>query len=411
MKLFDQYRNLSRAVYIISFSRLVTSLGAFIWPLFVMILRVKIGLGAAEIATFVTTSMVLGFIAQLIGGVLADKFGKKNTIKVFVLLAILTFASAMLVPISMTTAYILLLGQIFWSVSGPANDALMANVTLTEERESAYSLSYLAMNVGIAVGPALGGLLLVNHFNLFILIDVLTSLAAYLLLMIFVFENDDKIVVNRLEEEYKEPIWKIFKDRPVIFAWALMGIVGSFMYGQLNLTLPLYVEHLLGEEGTKIFGFMYSVNGLTVVLGVSVLTYLLRKRTAITKMMLGYSIYVLSFLLWGFNTSVLSLFLIIIFFTIGEIIIVIGVSPITSKIVPENLLGRVSATLGIFYMIGHGGATLLSGFLLDTDYTYVEVWLIIAFISLVGMGYFAFFKVKYGHIIDKVDSFDRNREL
>lgn len=50
MKFIDQYKNLGREIYILFFGRIVTSMGALIWPLMTLILKNKMGYDATFIA-------------------------------------------------------------------------------------------------------------------------------------------------------------------------------------------------------------------------------------------------------------------------------------------------------------------------------------------------------------------------
>ena len=52
LKLFDMYRGLRREMYILFYGRIVTNMGALIWPMLTLILTVKIGMTAAQAAMF-----------------------------------------------------------------------------------------------------------------------------------------------------------------------------------------------------------------------------------------------------------------------------------------------------------------------------------------------------------------------
>ena len=53
MKIFTQYKGLKKENYILFFGRIVTNMGAMIWPLFTMILNKKLGLNATQTAFFI----------------------------------------------------------------------------------------------------------------------------------------------------------------------------------------------------------------------------------------------------------------------------------------------------------------------------------------------------------------------
>ncbi len=408
MKIFEHYRGLSRGIYIVSLSKLVQTMGAFIWPLFTLILTSKIGLNIGETTIYVTVGMILSGISSLAGGYFADHFGSKVTLVVGEALAIIAFGLIVFNDIGMITVYLLMAGMFFFSLTGPAHEALMANVTKTEERESAYSLHYLALNIGIIIGPSVGGLLLKDHFNLFIGLDVLTTFLGLMLILFFVHEDRNKETENELEAVVTDSIWKILKDRPVIIWYGLLVVFMSFTYGQLNFGLPLYLKSLF-DNHEAIYGFLYGFDGLVVVLFTSLLIYVLRKVSAMKKILIGFIMYVSMIFLLAYIEVVPLFFVMMFIFTVGEVIISVGSSPIMSKLVPANTLGKIAGAMTIFYMLGHLASTVVPGILLDQGMSFKGMWLSVGTISLIGLVYFYFFKRRFGAIIDSVDSLDKNR--
>ena len=72
MKFIQQYKNLSKEIYILFFGRVVTSMGSLIWPLLTLILKNKLGYNATTIATITMAMSILQFPMLLLGGKLAD---------------------------------------------------------------------------------------------------------------------------------------------------------------------------------------------------------------------------------------------------------------------------------------------------------------------------------------------------
>jgi len=408
--MFENYTNLSKEVYIIALSKLVASLGAFIWPLFVIILRSKVMMDEASITTLMSISVFVSIGASILGGFLSDKIGRKKIIVIFEFLGMLSYLLIIIFPVGMITAILLIIGMMFFGISWPAHDALIANVTKTEERESAYSLGYMATNLGIIIGPSIGGLLIRNHFDLFIAIDVATTFLGWFLLVKLIKEpNVDSEKENMLEESTDKSVLKIVKERPVIFFYGLLLMFTSIIYGQLDFTLPLYVESLFDDfEG--FFALNYGLNGLVVLLFTPLLTVLLKKLTAMQKVGIGILLYSLTMFMYSVIDFKIGFFLVMFLFTIGEVIIVIGSGPVMSKLVPANMMARASSLIGIFYTIGHLIAINIPGYLIANDYSFRFVWLSIGFISIFAILYHIYFTKKYSNLLNYVDDFDANRK-
>ena len=54
-------------------------------------------------------------------------------------------------------------------IAGPASGGLIADITTPKNRDGAYSLFYMAINVGFTISPIIGGLLLKNYLWLLFL--------------------------------------------------------------------------------------------------------------------------------------------------------------------------------------------------------------------------------------------------
>ena len=76
--MFFQYRGLSRSAYILFLGKMITNMGAFIWPLLTLILSQKIGLSATETAYATTALSIFYLIGSIAGGKIADHFNRKK---------------------------------------------------------------------------------------------------------------------------------------------------------------------------------------------------------------------------------------------------------------------------------------------------------------------------------------------
>ena len=77
--IFSQYRGLSKSAYVFFIARLVTTMGAFIWPMLTLILTDKMGYSATTTVTIFVMISVVFLPATILGGKLADKFSKSKS--------------------------------------------------------------------------------------------------------------------------------------------------------------------------------------------------------------------------------------------------------------------------------------------------------------------------------------------
>ena len=201
--MFFQYRGLSRAAYILFLGRMITNMGAFIWPLLTLILSQKIGLSASESAYATTGLSLFYLIGSIAGGKLADHFNRKKIIIVFDIISTIFFISCAFIPPGFWMILLFGLAGLFASMEGPAYDALVADATKPAEREKVYSLSYLGHNLGYMFGAAIGGLLFNNYLSLAFIFDGLTTITSTLLIILFVFPIAKETLTSDEINEYE----------------------------------------------------------------------------------------------------------------------------------------------------------------------------------------------------------------
>ena len=169
--MFSQYRGLRKELYILFIGRIMTNMGAMIWPMFTLILNQKLGMNATTIAACVIIFGLVNLPVSLIGGKLADKLNKKNIIVVCDLVSIASFIYCSLVPVTITSIAVFALASLFQTIEWPSYDARVADFSTSKDRVRAYSLSYLGTNLGLVLSPTIAGILFNNHLNLSFLIN------------------------------------------------------------------------------------------------------------------------------------------------------------------------------------------------------------------------------------------------
>lgn len=372
LSLFNQYKGLSQATYVIFYARMITNMGAFIWPLLTLILSRKIGYTPSQIALL---SVVVGLIfmpANIIGGKLADRFNKKTIIIVFDLLSVILFIACGFVPPSNTMVVLFVLAGMFANMEGPAFDALIAESTKPKERDKVYSLSYLGANLGLVIGATVGGLLFENYLNLAFIFDGLTTLSSTLLIVIFVKTIDLSSLqegeINSYEasEETKTTTLSILLNRPSVFNQLIIFALGALIYNQWTFTLPLYMSDIFLDKGALYFGTLASFNGFIVIAFTPLLTYLLRHNKELTKMALGVGLFGLSFLILLVSKSLWLIFVMMAVFTWGEVINTLGAAPFVSRRVPASHRGRINSYRNLSYFVGGMGGRLVIGMVVET---------------------------------------------
>ncbi|MEG1409601.1 MAG: MFS transporter [Terrisporobacter sp.] len=385
--LLSTYKGLPREIYILFIGKIFNALGMFVQPLMSLILTQKLGMSAGEAGVFVTSLAVCQVPCIIIGGKLTDTIGRKKVIVIFQLLGAIMLITCGIIPLSITTAKIMILSSCFYSLSTPAYDALNADLTDESNRKSSYSLLYMGFNMGFAIGPILGGFLYKDYLPLVFIGDAITTLVALSLLILYIKEPNRQIEYDENNdeeiEESKVSTLSVLLKRPILILFPLIMLLYQFAYSQWGFALPLHLGNLFNEDGARLFGFLGGCNGLVVIIFTPILTLLTKKCKTLNIMSLGGVLYGLSFIIYAMADFKLLFFIGTITLTIGEVLIVINSQAFIANNTPPSHRGRISAVVPMVTGAGYAMGPFIIGKVIDNQGMSVS-WIIITGVCLTG---------------------------
>jgi len=201
----------------------------------------------------------------------------------------------------------------------PANSAAIAAYSNENNRTRCYSLNRLAINLGWAIGPAVGGILASRSYSLLFWVDGFTCIVASLLLYVFFSPIKKK---SAEQEKFQEStnINSAYRDKIFLLGMFYIFLVGVCFFQMFSIIPVYYKEELQLNEAT--IGWILALNGLIIAAIEMVLIYKLEnKRNSVLYMMMGAFLIGASFLVLDFS-SVVSLVLVsMIIITIGEMLL------------------------------------------------------------------------------------------
>ncbi len=268
------------------------------------------------------------YLLPVFAGAIADKIGFRSAIILAFALLTVGYAglgilptmleSAGLVDYEMTTTYTGLNDSYLrWSIIAPLTllviggsfiksviSGTVARETTPENRARGYSIFYMMVNIGAFTGKTVvdplrrsmgdQGLVYLNYFSA--AMTLLALIAVYLFYKSAKTEGKGKSFV-----ELGRSLGKVMLNGRLML---LILIVSGFwvIQSQMYATMPKYVIRLIGEGASP--GWYANVNPLVVFVCVNFVTSMMKKRNAITSMMIGMFIIPLSALVMSFGTQV-----------------------------------------------------------------------------------------------------------
>ncbi len=371
MNLLTQYRGLRREVYVLFFGRIVTNLGAMVWPLLTLILNQKLGMSASAVAVLMLFSGAVLLPMNLVGGRLADRFDKKRIIVVCDSVSIVFYITLGLVPLSLASLPLMVAAAAFQTMEGPAYDALLADLTLTKDRERAYSLLYLGANLGLVLSPTIAGFLFKRALWLAFIISGL-AIGCSTLLIAFQLKDTAPLTETGGEAAYQtdrkgDSLVRVMRDNPAVLLYIAVMALYYTAYQQFGYLMPLDLGRVHGEDGALIFGTVNSLNCLIVILCTPLITHGFRRLWDTRKTLAGLLLQSAGFAVFALALGHIPFYYVsMVLFTWGEVFATVAEGPYLSSRIPASHRGRVNGLISVAISLTTGAGQLVTGRLFDT---------------------------------------------
>lgn len=313
----DAFSGLSRHIWLLSLIMLINRAGSMVLPFLTLYLTSKLEYNLTQAGYVMMTYGAGSVLGAYVGGQLTDKYGYYHVqffslvLSACALFFMLWFQSfEAVVTIVFSFAF---LADAF----RPANSVAIASYSLPENRTRSFSLMRFAINLGYAIGPAAGGLLisLFDFESIFIVNMVVLFLAAILLRRFLPFEPSsvrDESDSNNLKgpSAYRDGFYLVFT---ILVSFYAMG------FFQLFTNVPVFFDREWGLSEVQI-GMVLAVSGLIIALLEMPLVRRLEHTPKIMQMIaFGCFLMVLSFFaLWLGSPGVGFALVFIFFITFSE---------------------------------------------------------------------------------------------
>jgi len=356
-------RGLPSDVWIIFATSLVNRAGMMALPFLVLYLTKYQHVPASVAGLAISAYGIGGMITAPFAGRLCDRIGPFAVMR-----GSLTLTGLLLLVIPLAHAFPLILALTFcWAVvadaARPATMSALTSTTSPEQRKAAIAVNRLAVNLGMSIGPAVGGLLATISFPLLFVVDGLTSLAAAAVLTILLRSRDraasSVVRVGRTETVANSrtsggPSHVVWRDRRAVsfyFAMLLTGMV--FMQNQG--AMPLYIVRDLHYR-ESFYGLLFVVNTLLIVALEVPLNIAMAHWSHRRALMLGMLLTAIGFGAMGLAHSVGAIAATVVIWTFGEMISFPVGTAYVADIAPPGrngeYMGAFSSTFSMSMVVG-----------------------------------------------------------
>lgn len=380
----------SRVTNLLIASLVLTIGRAVTLPFITIYLAEHFQLAPDKVGLVLGASLTLGIFTSLYGGYLVDKFNKKQLILLAITLFAATFFTLPWVEHPAWIILILALLHSAYSVYGIAIKACFADWLPVNERIKAFSANYTLVNVGWAVGPALGVLVVNIGPQVPFIISGALALLVAITLKFRISSADMSAAKSTLTEpapDFRQTFRILRHDNRLIY-FTLGGMFSAIVFGQFSGYLSQYLITVADAQfAYQVIGAVMTVNAVIVITLQYLLSRRMNQQNLMRWLMLGTLFFIIGLL--GFMAAQDSIplwMLAMAIFSLGEIIVIPVEYLFIDFIAPANLKGSYYGAQNLGQL---GGAVnpVLCGFLLAYAAPQMMFYMLII-AAILGLAFF-----------------------
>lgn len=394
-KYIENFKGFSREIWILTLITFINRAGTMVLPFLSKYLKEDLGFSYSQVGWIMVSFGCGSMLGSWLGGKLSDKIGFYK-VMIFSLLT----SGLMFFGLQHITSYIGLMVAIFLimvvaDMFRPAMFVSLAAYAKPENRTRALTLVRLAINLGFAAGPALGGLIIMNigYKGLF-WVDGTTCVLA---ILIFWWQVKEKEKSKYLDKENPGEILtaSVFKDKPF---WIFLGtcLITGIIFFQLFTTLPLYHKEQFNLTEFRT-GLLLTFNGLLIFfMEMPLVTYIEKHKLNHVKLVtIGCFIMAACMFMLLINSWEGVLWFMMFCMTFGEMLAFPFANSFAMSRAPKGHEGRYMAIFTMSYSLAH----ILSA---KTGMENIELfgyqynWAFMGVLGLIGtlLGYWVYYLIK-----------------
>ncbi|WP_139488021.1 MDR family MFS transporter [Brevibacillus dissolubilis] len=376
-------------------------LGNMIYPFMAIYFAQKFG--AAITGILLAVNIGVGIVAGMYGGPLADRIGRRKIILAaeslrFLALIGLVIVNSPWLEMPVVTYLMMMLINIVWGISSPANEAMIVDCTTNENRPFVYSLNYWSWNVTMLIGGIVGGFFFQSYrFEIFIGAACVSLMAIGLLLFFIKETYQPTATVQQVKTGITNPFASLASYKSVLAnkifllycaAATLNGAIENmgFSYIGVRLAEQFGEQQLLSwqgwqlkVDGIEMYGVLSSENALLVAVLGLMIPFLIRRFREQHTLYFGIVTYTVGYALCAVLNQPWILFVAMFLATAGELIWVPVQQTVMVRLIPgesrstylafnrmansvNQMTGPLAVTVGSFVSAtGMGTIFFLSG--------------------------------------------------
>ena len=351
---FSNFKGFSREIWILTLITFINRAGTMVLPFLSKYLKEDLHFSYSQVGWIMVCFGTGSMVGSWLGGKLSDKIGFYR----IMIFSLFTSGIALLAMQFITTFTGLCIGMFsLMAIADMFRPAMFVSLSVyakPENRTRALTLVRLAINLGFAAGPALGGLIIMNigYKGLF-WADGATCILAIIIFWLMVKERKTNVISKEEKQNIDAERVSVFKDKP-FWIFLVSCVISGILFFQLFTTIPLYHKEQFNLTEFQT-GLLLTMNGIMIFfLEMPIVGYVERKKIDKVKMVsLGCLMMAISLFLMLIQTWVGILVVMMVFMTFAEMFVFPFSNSFAISRAPKGHEGRYMAIFTMSYSLAH----------------------------------------------------------
>jgi MFS family permease len=320
------------------------------------------------VGLIILISGIISGLFQIVGGLLADRFGYRKMFIIFqvtdtllfTLMAVLIGINASVWSIFLTSTVVTIVG----GMSAPAISAIVTDVSQKNRLTESYGLMAIGGNLGWAIGPLTGGFLLSHTsygwvFGIGVLVTSLSLIGTY-----YLPRDATRDAIGKPTGLLSKNNLKLFLSDPTLIVFCVLCLLFFLEMAAWGAPLSVFTIDRLGFS-TEQYGLLMSISGVLIIIFQYPISRRIEWLGSRKALFLGSFLYGLGFLSLSWVKSFIPAVGSIVILVAGEMLFVPTAYSVIGKLSRSEDMGKNMGILGLCGTIGNSFGPLISGYLLD----------------------------------------------
>jgi MFS family permease len=369
--------------WLMFFGMIISTIGSsMVWPFLMMFATGQIGLSKTAAGSLLTINSAVSMAAAFLAGPVIDRLGRKWIMAVSLLGISGVYIFYTQADSYLFVAVLMALTGFFNPLYRVGADAMMADLIPSPQRPEGYALLRMANNLGIAIGPAIGGMLAVTSYDISFL-GAAAGMGLYGLVIAFfaretlpprallhseaadgaVDGDDHSGAATPTQKERLGGYLTVLRDRPFL-SFIIAFTITQFCAALIWVMLGVHAQDNYGLREDQ-YGLIPITNAVMVVGLQAVVTRQTRRHAPLPVLAVGSFFYAAAVTSVAFGAGFWGFWLSMIIMTTGELMLMPTSTTYTADLAPAHMRGRYMSVYSLTWGIAQGIAPLAGGLLAD----------------------------------------------